>query len=147
MKDTLVAVLARKGSKVHCVVPEATVLTAVRKMNEERIGALLVCDGSDVLGIFTERDILCRIVDSTRDPATTEVAEVMTNELVVVAPDTLVEEAMAVITEKRCRHLPVIDDGNLVGLVSIGDLTSWVSRHQEGHIKDLVNFITGKYPV
>ncbi len=147
MKDTLVAVLARKGSKVHCVVPEATVLAAVRKMNEERIGALLVCDGSDVLGIFTERDILCRVVDSTRDPATTEVAEVMTNELVAVPPDTLVEEAMAVITEKRCRHLPVIDDGNLVGLVSIGDLTSWVSRHQEGHIKDLLNFITGKYPV
>jgi CBS domain-containing protein len=147
VKDTLVAVLARKGSKVHCVVPEATVLAAVRKMNEERIGALLVCDGSDVLGIFTERDILCRVVDSTRDPATTEVAEVMTNELIAVPPDTLVEEAMAVITEKRCRHLPVIDDGNLVGLVSIGDLTSWVSRHQEGHIKDLLNFITGKYPV
>ena len=146
MKDTLVAVLARKGSKVHCVVPEATVLAAVRKMNEERIGALLVCDGSDVLGIFTERDILCRIIDSTRDPVTA-VAEVMTNELVAVPPDTLVEEAMAVITEKRCRHLPVIDDGNLVGLVSIGDLTSWVSRHQEGHIKDLLNFITGKYPV
>jgi len=147
VKDTLVAVLARKGSKVHCVVPEATVLAAVRKMNEERIGALLVCDGSDVLGIFTERDIPCRVVDSTRDPATTEVAEVMTNELIAVPPDTLVEEAMAVITEKRCRHLPVIDDGNLVGLVSIGDLTSWVSRHQEGHIKDLLNFITGKYPV
>jgi CBS domain-containing protein len=147
VKDTLVAVLARKGSKVHCVVPEVTVLAAVRKMNEERIGALLVCDGSDVLGIFTERDILCRVVDSTRDPATTEVAEVMTNELIAVPPDTLVEEAMAVITEKRCRHLPVIDDGNLVGLVSIGDLTSWVSRHQEGHIKDLLNFITGKYPV
>ena len=146
MKHTLVAVLARKGSEVHCVVPEATVLAAVRKMNEERIGALLVCDGSDVLGIFTERDILCRIVDSTRDPDTTAVAEVMTTELVAVPPSTLVEEAMAVITEKRCRHLPVIEDGNLVGLVSIGDLTSWVSRHQEVHIQDLVNFITGKYP-
>ena len=147
MKDTLVAVLARKGSEVHCVVPEATVLVAVRKMNEERIGALLVCDRGDVVGIFTERDILCRVVDSTRDPATTTVAEVMTNELVAVPPDTLVEEAMAVITAKRCRHLPVIEDGNLVGLVSIGDLTSWVSRHQEVHIQDLVNFITGKYPV
>jgi CBS domain-containing protein len=146
VKDTLVAVLAHKGTKVHCVAPDATVLVAVRKMNEERIGALLVCEGDDVLGIFTERDILCRIVDSTRDPATTSVAEVMTDELVAVAPDTLVEEAMAVITAKRCRHLPVIEDGNLVGLVSIGDLTSWVSRHQEVHIQDLVNFITGKYP-
>jgi len=147
MKDTLDAVLADKGAKVHCVVPETTVLDAVRKMNEERIGALLVRDGSNVLGIFTERDILCRVIDSTRDPITTEVAEVMTTELVAVPPNTRVEEAMAVITEKRCRHLPVIEDGNLVGLVSIGDLTRWVSRHQKGHIQDLLNFITGKYPV
>jgi CBS domain-containing protein len=147
MKETLDAVLADKGAKVHCVVPGATVLAAVRKMNEEHIGALLVCDGSDVLGIFTERDILCRVIDSPRDPATTTVAEVMTTDLVAVSPDTQVEEAMAVITEKRCRHLPVIDGGNLVGLVSIGDLTHWVSRHQEVHIRDLVNFITGKYPV
>ena len=117
MKETIDAVLADKGAKVHCVVPGATVLAAVRKMNEEHIGALLVCDGSEVLGIFTERDILCRVIDSTRDPATTTVAEVMTTDLVAVSPDTRVEEAMAVITEKRCRHLPVIDGGNLVGLV------------------------------
>ncbi|MBD3872540.1 MAG: CBS domain-containing protein [Acidobacteria bacterium] len=147
MKETIDAVLADKGAKVHCVVPGATVLAAVRKMNEEHIGALLVCDGSEVLGIFTERDILCRVIDSPRDPTTTAVAEVMTTDLVAVSPDTQVEEAMAVITENRCRHLPVIDGGNLVGLVSIGDLTHWVSRHQEVHIRDLVNFITGKYPV
>ena len=146
MKDTLAAVLAHKGTMVHCVVPGATVLDAVRKMNEEHIGALLVCNGGDVLGIFTERDILCRVLDSHRDPATTTVAEVMTTDLVAVSPNTRVEEAMAVITERRCRHLPVLEDGDLVGLVSIGDLTRWVSRHQEGHIKDLVNFITGKYP-
>ncbi|MEJ2190142.1 MAG: CBS domain-containing protein, partial [Acidobacteriota bacterium] len=71
----------------------------------------------------------------------------MSTEIVTVGPSTHVEEAMAVITERRCRHLPVLDDGKLVGLVSIGDLTRWVSRHQQGHIQDLVNYITRKYPV
>ena len=147
MKDTLKAVLAHKGAKVHCVVPDATVLDAVRKMNEERIGALLVRDGTQVVGIFTERDVLCRVLDSKRSPETTRVHEVMTEEVVAVGPDTGVKHAMAIITERRCRHLPVMEDGELKGMVSIGDLTRWVSRHQEGHIRDLVNFITGKYPV
>jgi CBS domain-containing protein len=71
----------------------------------------------------------------------------MTPEIVAVDPNTGVKDAMAIITEKRCRHLPVMEHGELKGLVSIGDLTRWVSRHQEGHIQDLVNFITGKYPV
>jgi CBS domain-containing protein len=147
MKDTLKAVLAHKGAKVHCVVPDATVLDAVRKMNEERIGALLVRDGTEVVGIFTERDVLCRVLDSKRSPEATRVREVMTEEVVAVGPDTGVKHAMAIITERRCRHLPVMENGELKGLVSIGDLTRWVSRHQEGHIRDLVNFITGKYPV
>ena len=146
MQNTLADVIAVKGSTVHSVAPEATVLDAVRAMNAEKIGALLVRDGEEVVGIFTERDVLCRVLDSERDPATTRVAEVMSTELVAVRPSTRVEEAMAVITEKRCRHLPVLDDGELVGLVSIGDLTRWVSRHQEGHIQDLVNYITRKYP-
>lgn len=147
MKDTLRAVLTHKGTKVHCVVPQATVLDAVHKMNHERIGALLVRDGADVVGIFTERDVLCRVLESGRDPRTTPVGEVMNPEIVAVDPDTGVKDAMAIITEKRCRHLPVMEHGDLKGLVSIGDLTRWVSRHQEGHIQDLVNFITGKYPV
>lgn len=147
MKDTLKAVLAHKGATVHCVVPEATVLDAVRKMNQEHIGALLVRDGPEVVGIFTERDVLCRVLDSGRDPKSTAVEEVMTREIVAVSPGTGIKEAMALITDKRCRHLPVMEGGELKGLVSIGDLTRWVSRHQEGHIQDLVNFITGKYPV
>lgn len=146
MQNTLADVIAVKGSTVHSVAPEATVLDAVRAMNAEKIGALLVRDGEEVVGIFTERDVLCRVLDTERDPAATKVSEVMSTELVAVQPSTRVEEAMAVITEKRCRHLPVLDDGELVGLVSIGDLTRWVSRHQEGHIQDLVNYITRKYP-
>ena len=146
MTDTLAAVLAHKGSTVHSVAPGATVLEAVRKMNREHIGALMVCESSQMLGIFTERDVLCRVVDSDRDPASTRVYEVMTDQVVAVELSMTVEEAMAIITEKRCRHLPVLEDGDLRGLVSIGDLTRWASRNQEHHIEDLLNYITGKYP-
>jgi CBS domain-containing protein len=146
MIDTLNAVLSSKGDTVHSVAPTASVLDAVRKMNGERIGSLLVRAGDDVVGIFTERDVLTRVVDQGRDPAVTTVAEVMTRDLVAVNASITVEEAMAVVTEKRCRHLPVMDGAQLLGLVSIGDLTRWVSRHQEIHIQDLVNYITGKYP-
>ena len=146
MQDTLEAVLASKGPALHYVIPEATVLDAVRKMNEEHIGAVLVCISGEMVGIFTERDVLCRVVDSDRDPAATRVVEVMTSEVVAVRSTTTVEEAMAVISEQRFRHLPVVDNGELKGLVSSGDLTRWASRNQEGHIRDLMDFITGKYP-
>jgi CBS domain-containing protein len=147
VRDTLAAVLAHKGAGVHCVVPGASVLDAVRKMNRERIGSLLVRDGTDVVGIFSERDVLCRVLDAGLDPETTRVHDVMTGEVVTVSPGTRIREAMAIMTERRCRHLPVMNGDELAGLVSIGDLTRWVSRHQEGHIRDLMNFITGKYPV
>ena len=146
MQDTLETVLAGKGAAIHSVVPEATVLDAVEKMNDERIGALLVCISGEMVGIFTERDVLCRVVAEGRDPAATKVVDVMTPEVVAVRSTTSVEEAMAVFTERRFRHLPVVDDGKLRGIVSSGDLTRRVSRSQEGHIQDLMNFITGKYP-
>lgn len=146
MQDTLDNVLAAKGGAIHYVVPETTVLHAVEKMNRERIGAVLVCISGEMVGIFTERDVLCRVVGEGRDPASTQVIDVMTTEVVAVRSTTSVEEAMAVISERRFRHLPVVDDGKLVGVVSSGDLTRRVSRDQEGHIQDLMNFITGKYP-
>lgn len=146
MQDTLDTVLTGKGARIHYVVPEVTVLDAVEIMNEERIGALLVCVSGEMVGIFTERDVLCRVVAEGRDPATTKVVEVMTQEVVAVRSSTSVEEAMAVFTEKRFRHLPVVDDGKLKGLVSSGDLTRRMSRDQKGHIQDLMNYITGKYP-
>jgi CBS domain-containing protein len=147
VKDSLKTLLKNKGRTVHAVPPETTVLDAVRKMNQERIGALLVMNGDDLVGIFTERDVLTRIVDQGRDPGATRVAEVMTSKPVVVTAAATVNEAMAIVSEKRCRHLPVVDEGRLVGLVSAGDLTHWVTRGHEYHIQDLVNYITGKYPV
>jgi CBS domain-containing protein len=147
VNDTLRTLLKSKGRTVHTVSPEATVLDAVRKMNHERIGALLVMKDDELVGIFTERDVLIRVVDQARDPAATRVAEVMTGNPVVVTAAATINEAMAVVSEKRCRHLPVVDEGKLLGLVSAGDLTYWVTRGHEYHIQDLVNYITGKYPV
>jgi len=146
MLDTVASILKEKGAAVHSVEPGASVLDAVQKMNHVRIGALLVVDAGEPVGMFTERDVLTRIVDRQRDPASTRISEVMSTEVVAVSPATKIDEAMAVMTERRCRHLPVIEDGRLAGLVSIGDLTRWLTRTQRYHIQDLVNFITGKYP-
>lgn len=147
MNDTLRTLLKSKGRTVHTISPESSVLDAVRKMNHERIGALLVMKDDELVGIFTERDVLTRVVDQTRDPAATPVEEVMTGNPVVVTAAATINEAMAIVSEKRCRHLPVVDEGKLLGLVSAGDLTHWVTRGHEYHIQDLVNYITGKYPV
>jgi len=146
MKTTLKSILEEKGPVVHTTTPEATVLEAVRAMNDRCIGSLLVTDGGRVVGIFTERDVLRRVVDAGRDPKTTKVAEVMSREMVAIHPEATVEETMAVMTEKRVRHLPVMRGEELLGMVSIGDLTRWVSRLQQHHIKDLVDYITGRYP-
>jgi CBS domain-containing protein len=146
MQTRLMTLLQHKGQKVFTVRPQATVLDAVRAMNRERIGALLVTEADAVVGIFTERDVLCRVVDQGLAPESTSVSEVMTTQLVTVRGRTTVEEAMAVVTERRCRHLPVMDDDRLLGLVSIGDLTRWVSRHRAHRIQELVNYITDRYP-
>jgi CBS domain-containing protein len=146
VQETLHTLLDRKGSTVYTVTPDTTVIDAVRKMNAERIGAVLVMNDDHLVGIFTERDVLCRVVDEERDAAATRVAEVMTASPVVVKSEATVSEAMAIVSEKRCRHLPVVEDNKLVGLVSSGDLTKWVTRNQEFHIQNLVNFITDKYP-
>lgn len=138
------SVLAEKGRQVYTIHKGATVCEAVREMNEKGVGALLVLEARHPLGIFTERDVLRRVVDSDRDPAFTKVAEVMSRQLVTVTPDTHVEEAMALMTNRRFRHLPVLDGGELVGMVSIGDLMRWVQMNQEDHIRYMTEYITGR---
>lgn len=142
MNDPIAKVLALKGSDVVTVSPETSVLIAVQRMNERRIGALLVSDGNRPVGIFTERDVLVRVVAAGLDPSATPVNEVMTRSPVVVRPTTTVSDAMMVITERRCRHLPVIDDTGVCGLISIGDLMSWLVRHQQRTIDDLHDYMT-----
>ena len=139
--------LGTKGREVVTTEAENTVEDAIRSLQLRKISALVVADHGRPVGIFTERDVLIRVVDEARDPAATRVAEVMTGNPVVVTAAATINEAMAIVTEKRCRHLPVVDEGKLLGLVSAGDLTYWVTRGHEYHIQDLVNYITGKYPV
>jgi len=138
------SVLAEKGRGVYTIGRGATVAEAVREMNEKGVGALLVMDGRKPAGIFTERDVLRRIVDADRDPAMTRVAEVMTRQLIAIAPDAHVEDAMSLMTERRFRHLPVMEDGELVGMLSSGDLLRWMTLHQEDHIRAMTEYITGR---
>jgi len=141
MNEAIREVLELKGCDVETIDPHASVLDAVEQMNQLHIGALLVTDGDRPIGIFTERDVLVRVVAKRLDPETTPVGEVMTRGLVTLTADTSVVEAMMIVTDKRCRHLPVFDGARLVGLVSIGDLTSWVVRDQQRTIADLYDYI------
>ena len=144
--DSISEILAEKGSNVYSVEPRTTIADAVALMNQKRVGSLLVMHGEHVVGMFTERDALTRIIGAGRNPSVTRVEDVMTKNLVVVHPNTTVEEAMRIVTEKRCRHLPVLEGDQLKGMVSIGDLTRWLVRMDESYIDNLLSYITGKYP-
>jgi len=144
--DTIRRILDEKGDRVFSCTPEDTVMAAVEKMCAEKIGALMVCRDDRPVGIFTERDVMTRVILARRDPATTRVEEVMTRDVVAVGAEAGGGEAMAVMTERRCRHLPVVQEGRLAGLVSIGDLVRHQSRDQQFHIRMLTNYITGAYP-
>jgi CBS domain-containing protein len=138
-------ILEKKGSAVLTIEPDATVLDAVERMNEHRVGAVVVCDGGRVRGIFTERDLLRRVVGERRDPAATRLSEVMTTEVVCAQPFTGVDEARSIFMQQRIRHLPVVDrDGRLRGLASIGDLNAWQLDGQEAEIHYLHEYMFGR---
>lgn len=134
--------LEYKGHQVETIEANATVADAVAKMNARHIGSVVVTRGDVLAGILTERDVLTRIVAEGHDPRAVEVCEVMTTELVTVELDTPIAVAMRLVTERRCRHLPVVDGHRLLGLISGGDLTAWLLRDQERTIYDLHDFIT-----
>ena len=145
MHTPLREVLAAKGADFYCIGTQATVAQAVQEMNRRAIGSLLVVEGGKLLGMFTERDVLVRIVGKCLDPALVKVGQCMTKGPLTVTPDTSVEDAMLLVTRYRCRHLPVIENGHILGLVSIGDLTRWIVRDREHEIDDLMRYINGTY--
>jgi len=144
----LSTVLAGKGrgTSTLSVAPDLTVAAAAAVLIQNQVGSVLVMDGGRLVGIFTERAILRRVVGERRDPATTRVADVMTRDLVVMRPSSSVMDAMRVIAEKRIRHIPVVEGGAVLGVVSQGDLNHWLVRNREGQIQELVDYVTGKYP-
>jgi CBS domain-containing protein len=138
-------ILERKGTQVWTIGQEATVMQAAMLMNEYKIGALVVTDAGRIIGMFTERDVLRRVVGEHRDPITTLVADVMTTEVLCCTPRTLLEEARTVMKERRVRHLPVAeDDGRLLGLISIGDLNAHHQASQEQTIFLLQEYMYGR---
>lgn len=147
MNTPLSHVLSRKNPSVTAVSPSASVSQAVRIMNQFHIGAVLIT-GEDgrLLGIFTERDVLSRVVDRDLDPRGTRVEAVMTTRLETVDLETTVEEAMALFMERRIRHLPVLNRGALSGMISIGDINRWLLEEHSRDVRELRQYIHGDLP-
>ena len=135
-------ILDEKGHDVLDIETDATVFDAVKRMVEAGVGSLLVMEGGNVAGIFTERDYLRRMTLEGRDDKETSVRDVMSSPLVVVTPQNTIDECMAMMTDRRIRHLPVVDGGDVVGIVSIGDIVKFKSKQQSFEIKYLTDYIT-----
>ncbi|HWA85460.1 MAG TPA: CBS domain-containing protein [Opitutus sp.] len=145
MTTPISALLERKGSTVHSVPSTLTVAEAVAEMNRHRIGSIVIIDDGRLVGIFTERDVLRRVVGDGLDPKSNQVGNVMTTQLITISPETTVEETMTIFTDKRCRHLPVIFEDRLVGLISIGDISRWVAETHQAEAEHLKNYIAGGF--
>jgi CBS domain-containing protein len=127
-----------EGEAIHSVGPETTVTECVRLMTVSKIGALIVMHGERLVGIFTERDALNKVLAGGLDPGKTKVSEVMTKDPYCISPTTTVGDAMKLITKRRFRHLPIVDNGKVLAVVSSGDLTHWLVQGQMGEVQELV---------
>ena len=136
-------VLKGKGGEVSCISPVTTVFEAITVMAEKEIGALLVMEGDVLLGILTERDYARKIILQGKSSRETSVQEIMTSKVMVVTPAHSVDECLAIMTEKHVRHLPVVEHGKVVGIVSIGDAVKAIISDQHFTISNLVNYIMG----
>jgi len=137
--EQLIGLLESTERKIHAVAPDVSVTECVQRMNELRIGAMLVMEDDKLVGIFTERDALTKVLGAGLEPSFTKVAAVMTHNPTCVTPSTPLDEARTIITRQRIRHLPVVQDGKVLGMVSSGDLTHWLVRDQSMEIRDLVD--------
>jgi len=141
MPTTVRDILNVKGRDVVTAPTTMSVLEATQLMNDRRIGAVVVLEGEKICGIFTERDVLTRIVAVGRDPAATLLREVMSAPIVSCSPETPIEECRVIFTTKRIRHLPVLEEGKLAGLITSGDLLAHEVREHQETIRHLENFI------
>jgi CBS domain-containing protein len=138
-------ILNYKGTNVWTISPEATVFEALQTMADKNVGALLVTERGRLVGIITERDYSRKVVLKGRSSRETAVREILSGHIVSVTPSNSVEECMRMMTEKRVRHLPVLDGETIVGVISIGDLVNWIISAQTVTIQQLQTYITG-YP-
>lgn len=144
MKSVADILRSKPQHHVHTIWPSATVLEALTLMAAKGIGALVVVEGDEVVGIISERDYARKIALMERSSYTTEVSEIMTSNVITVSPEHRARHCMELMTEKRLRHLPVLDNGKLVGLVSIGDVVKDIITDQESMIRQLEQYIRGE---
>ena len=135
--------LREKGTQVYATSPEASVSDALQQMAEKNIGALIVFEGDRLVGLISERDYARKIVLKNKFSRETAVTEIMSRDVVTVAPDKNLEECMEVITEHRVRHLPVVEDDRVLGIISIGDVVKGIINHKEFIIEQLEYYIKG----
>ena len=143
---TIESILNRKGSGVWSVSPDNSVFEAISLMAEKNIGALPVLEGDRLVGMISERDYARKVILLGRGSRETAVSEIMTRNLRTVSLDDSVQECMQLMTENRFRHLPVVQEDKLIGLISIGDCVNWIISAQNAAIDDLERFVTGAYP-
>ena len=142
---TVQKILKTKGSKIHSIAPQESTVTALQQMAEHNIGALLVVDDGKLIGIFTERDYIRKMNFQKTSAKEIKVSDIMTLDVLYAEPDCTINECMALMTNKRIRHIPVMDHGQLVGIVSIGDIVKEIISEQEFTIQQLEKYITGSY--
>jgi CBS domain-containing protein len=145
VSGTIDAILNQKSGEIFSITPNATVFEAIEMMDSKNVGALLVMDGKKLVGMFSERDYTRKIVLRGKRSRETRVAEIMSTNLTVTHSREPVEKCLRLMTDKRIRHLPVLDGDKVVGVISIGDLVKWVISCQSATIAHLENYISGGY--
>lgn len=147
LQDPVARIVKQKGSEVYSVSPDATVYQALEQLAEKDIGALIVIDGSELVGIMSERDYVRKVILKGFSSRDLKVRDIMSAPVFIVTPQTTVDQCMQCMTANRCRHLPVVEDGGkLRGVVSIGDLVNWIISVQDFTIHQLEDYICSKYP-
>ena len=146
VSGTVSSVLRRKGSEVWFVTPDQTVYEAIERMADKAVGALLVISDGKLVGIISERDYARKIILKGRSSRTSLVKEIMTSPVIFVTSDQTVDACMDIMTRNRIRHLPIVQNEKVLGVISIGDLVKWLVSEQEETIEHLQNYISSKYP-
>ena len=145
MSSTVSILLARKGPAVQSLPPSASVAEAVQLMNNTQASSVLIVENGRLAGIFTERDVLRRVVGSGFDPKTTPLSAVMSAGLTTITPLISIEDAHAIFTSRHCRHLPVLDGEHIVGVITVGDISRWLSDVHRVEAESLKNYISGGF--
>lgn len=143
MTLTVRQLLDRKSSGVYSIRPDASVLEALESMAREDISSVLVLEGNDLKGIFTERDYARKVILRGRNSRDTVIRELMTTQLITIAPEHTIADCMSIMTDRHIRHLPVIDGGKVIGMISIGDVVKAIISDQQATINQLAGYIAG----